>query len=301
MSSKISGTIVAATDLSAAADEAIVQAHERALATHARLLVCHVIANPLRVDPLFPQDQVQDVLNLPDLLGRTTETVTERVQVVTGRSTQEFDVEVTDGVPHAAIVRVAENARASLLVIGNQGHGGLDRMLLGGVASQVVRHAHAAVLVARRRESRGQVLVATDLSDPSLPALAAGVQEAARLGARVTFLHCVEGPQLGADPGGPVLGGTAMAPPMELLDVMRRAAEDELARAVERVGGGGECVIEIGPPSTIIVRTAEELGCELVVVGTTGRTGLRRMLLGSVAEAVVHRAGCSVLVVRKID
>lgn len=301
MKAQSAGTVVAATDLSTAADEAIVQAHARATATHERLLVCHVIVNPLRVDPLFPQQQLEDALNLPDLIGRTTGSVIERVQTATGRNAEEFDVEVTDGVPHAAIVRVAENARATLLVLGSQGHGGLDRVLLGGVASQVVRHAHAPVLVARRRESLGHVLVATDLSDPSMPALAAGVQEAARLGARVTFLHCVEGPQLGMDPGGPVLGSSATMPPVELLDIMRKAAEAELARAVERVGGAGECVIEIGPPSTIIVRTAEELGCELVVVGTTGRTGLRRMLLGSVAEAVVRRAGCSVLVVRKVD
>jgi nucleotide-binding universal stress UspA family protein len=92
-----------------------------------------------------------------------------------------------------------------------------------------------------------------------------------------------------------------MAPPVELLDVMRKSAETQLARAVESVGGSGECVIEIGPPSTIIVRAAEDLRSELVVVGTTGRTGLRRMLLGSVAEAVVRHARCSVLVVRKMD
>jgi nucleotide-binding universal stress UspA family protein len=295
------GVIVAATDLSAAADEAILQAHERAAADDERLLVCHVIPNPLRVDPLFPQQQVEDVLNLPEILGRTTESVIERVQAVTGRGPEEFQVEVTDGVPHATIVRTAERVRASLVVIGNQGHGGLDRMLLGGVASQVVRHAPAPVLVARHRDSRGHVLVATDLSDPSLPALAAGVHEAARRGARVTFLHCVEGPQLGMDPGGPVLGSSATTPPVELLDAMRKAAETQLVRAVEKVGGSGECAIELGPPATTIVRTAEDLGSELIVVGTTGRTGLRRMLLGSVAEAVVRRAQCSVLVVRKVD
>jgi nucleotide-binding universal stress UspA family protein len=59
--------------------------------------------------------------------------------------------------------------------------------------------------------------------------------------------------------------------------------------------------LRLGGASEEIVRAAAELDADLIVVGTHGRTGVRRMLLGSVAEAIVRKAGCPVLVVRGKD
>jgi nucleotide-binding universal stress UspA family protein len=186
---------------------------------------------------------------------------------------------------------------ASLLVIGSR-RTGLDRVLLGSIAEKVIRHAHGPVLVARPRPQRGRVLVATDLSDPSLPAIAAGIRESKRLGAKLTFLHCIDMTAIGGE-GGAVLGGIPYVPPVETFEEMHEAGEAQLARAIESFGGQGERRVEMGPPTSVIVRTAAELGVELLVIGTIGRTGLRRALLGSVAEGVVRAAGCSVLIVRK--
>jgi nucleotide-binding universal stress UspA family protein len=99
--------------------------------------------------------------------------------------------------------------------------------------------------------------------------------------------------------GGAVLGGIPYVPPVETFEEMHEAGEAQLARAIESFGGQGERRVEMGPPTSVIVRTAAELGVELLVIGTIGRTGLRRALLGSVAEGVVRAAGCSVLIVRK--
>src|SRR5262245_24754767 len=123
--------ILVATDLSAPSDEAILQAHERALAAGSRLSVCHVIPNPLRSDPLFPQVQLQDIMKLPELVRRVTAEIIERVTRVTGRDPEQVHVQVRDGTPYAEIVQAAEESGASLLVIGNHGRTGLDRVLLG--------------------------------------------------------------------------------------------------------------------------------------------------------------------------
>jgi nucleotide-binding universal stress UspA family protein len=59
--------------------------------------------------------------------------------------------------------------------------------------------------------------------------------------------------------------------------------------------------LEEGPPAKVISRVAEEIGCDLIVMGTHGRTGLRRVLLGSIAEQVLRSAPCPVLTVRTAE
>ncbi|WP_255149690.1 universal stress protein [Halorarius halobius] len=71
----------------------------------------------------------------------------------------------------------------------------------------------------------------------------------------------------------------------------------ETARA-EEFDGDVETAIEVGPPSRTIVDYAEEHDMDYVVMGSHGRSGVSRVLLGSVAESVVRRAPCPVLVVR---
>lgn len=76
-------------------------------------------------------------------------------------------------------------------------------------------------------------------------------------------------------------------------------ALETLKEAVDKLGvTGAELEVRLGDPGQIACDRAEELGAELIVVGSHGRTGLTRMLLGSVAERVVRLAHCQVLVVK---
>jgi nucleotide-binding universal stress UspA family protein len=59
--------------------------------------------------------------------------------------------------------------------------------------------------------------------------------------------------------------------------------------------------LTMGDPASEVVRLAEEEGAEMIVMGTHGRTGLTRLLMGSVAELIVRRAACPVLVYREVD
>lgn len=80
--------------------------------------------------------------------------------------------------------------------------------------------------------------------------------------------------------------------------LLREAARDALASAMTKMGLNGQTLVDEGIPAVSIVAAARRLNARLLVIGTEGRTGLRRMLLGSTAEQILRDAPCSVLVVR---
>jgi nucleotide-binding universal stress UspA family protein len=89
--------------------------------------------------------------------------------------------------------------------------------------------------------------------------------------------------------------------PPEILQQQHDDVEQTVARAADRVRQAGlsvDTVVRQGDPRTVIVDEATEWGADLIVVGSHGHTGLKRLLLGSVAQAVVAHAPCSVEVVR---
>lgn len=175
---------------------------------------------------------------------------------------------------------------------------GIPRLHLGSVAEQIVRHAHCSVLVARPTSNRGVVVAATDLSDPSMPAITRGAEEAHRRGARLVVTHAID------------FAGGMLSPDAFFLDAvrsdesatvggrLREAATDALRQALRACGATGDTHIVEGRAAAAIVRCADELGAELLVVGTRGRTGFARLALGSVAERVIRTASCPVLAVR---
>jgi nucleotide-binding universal stress UspA family protein len=289
--------ILVATDLSEPADEAVRQAHQRAERAGAELAVCHVVRDELRANPLFPQLNQLGAMRAPLDRERQLGAVVERVSMLTARSPEGFAVFVEEGIPHAAIVARAEAWGADLVVVGSYGSTGLARVLLGSVAQKVARHAHGAVLVARPHERTAEIVVGTDFSDPALPAVHAAADEARRTGARVTMVHAIEpiamlpGPM---DAGAAAPMGALASGLKELEDLSR----NRLAAALEECRIPGEAVLTYGSAAATLVRIAEERRADLMVVGTKGRTGLRRALLGSVAETVLGAAPCSVLVVR---
>jgi nucleotide-binding universal stress UspA family protein len=84
-----------------------------------------------------------------------------------------------------------------------------------------------------------------------------------------------------------------------MVDDVKKSAEEALSVELQRFGVAGETRAVIGNAATAILNAAREIDAELVVVATRGRTGLKRMVLGSVAERIVELAPCSVLAVRQ--
>ncbi len=136
-----------------------------------------------------------------------------------------------------------------------------------------------------------RICCAIDFSGCSRRAMEEAAALARRLGVELLVLH--------VRPPAHTTAATPFAPPQH---ATAPAGEETLAAWTAdalRLAPGLTTSVELsGSPPEEIVRFAREFGCDLIVVGTHGRSGLGRLALGSVAEAVVRTAGCPVLVVR---
>jgi nucleotide-binding universal stress UspA family protein len=138
-----------------------------------------------------------------------------------------------------------------------------------------------------------RILVPTDFSDTADAALERAIQLARALGASIDLLHVTA----------PVL---VLPPPIDILplptlypDLPQRIEAHLEERAARARAAGVTCntVVRDGPPHVEIGRVAEDSAVDLIAMGTHGRSGIGHAVLGSVAERVLHRARCPVLVV----
>jgi len=290
--------IMVATDLSVSADAAIREADRWARRAGAELSVCHVMPILENIDPLFPQRGQELAERLPGLRERVAEEIEDRMRDLADREPGKYALILEDGKPHVGILDAADRVGADLVVIASRGLTGVSRLLAGSVASKVVRHARASVLLVRPSPKTGIVLAATDFSHPAIHALEEGANWAKRLDGTLKVAHAVEMPMLVAPLPFPYPSLPTTLSAAELSEVRSRAKR-ALHDAVGSAGLDAEIWVLEGPPAASIASAAEEMECELVVVGTAGKTGFSRVALGSVAERVAAAAPCSVLVVRR--
>jgi nucleotide-binding universal stress UspA family protein len=142
-----------------------------------------------------------------------------------------------------------------------------------------------------------RILVPTDFSQPSTEALELAIEFARRFGAELRLFHSREMPAY-------VFPDAVMPASPVMFQELERTARVELARLEDQVRAQGVVVSSeaaMGMHDQEICRHAKDWGADLIIMGTHGRTGLRHVLLGSVAERVVRRAPCPVLTVRPHD
>lgn len=139
-----------------------------------------------------------------------------------------------------------------------------------------------------------KICCAVDFSQPSLLALAEAAELARVMGAKLAIVY--------VHPTLPRVATDMLVPPAELFDDEAKRVNAELARCRHSAEAGTPIAVNtitlIGDPAHELVRFANKENIDLLVVGTHGRTGVRRVVLGSVAEWVVRHAPCPVLVVR---
>jgi nucleotide-binding universal stress UspA family protein len=289
--------VLTAVDFSPASVEAWNQAKAESKGADGARALCYVMPVLHEMTTLFPEEHQVAMLHLVSMEAELRQVITDRLVSMLGPDQGELFIE--RGHPYAELIRRADSWKADLVVVGSHGHTGLGHLLLGSVAQRVVAHAHCSVLVTRPAPTSGVVLVATDLSDPSLPAIRAAADEASRRGARLVVLSVVDwsGASWMAAAGGP-FGIVPAVASVELQRESHRLLLEMLTQAIGRIGATGEPRVLEGSPATTIVECAKELQAELVVVGTHGRTGLARLALGSVAQKVIQTAPCPVLAVR---
>jgi nucleotide-binding universal stress UspA family protein len=288
-----------AIDFSPGSDEALRQAHGRAMSTGAQLAVCHIVPNELRNNLLFPHLSRITALKFSVDMKQVAEAASARVADVTGRTEGNFDFIIDDGTPQALILSRAEDWHADLIIVGSHGQTSAAGTLLGSVTNSVIRHAHCPVLIVRPGKSTGRIIAGTDFSDPALPAIRAAADEAERTGAVLTVLHSLDVVWAVLSYPAMTFGGAPSSISPEQIQELKTIATERLEESLKQLNVTGDTLLTTGPAGTALIEIASEQKADLIVVGTIGRTGLRRALLGSVAETVAKGAPCSVLIVRR--
>jgi nucleotide-binding universal stress UspA family protein len=222
--------------------------------------------------------------------------------------------EVRMGFPRKVISECAKELQADLIMVGSHGHSAIGRFLLGSVAQAVLRIAPCHVEIVRFPAGGAapsshpmKVLLATDGSECSL---AAAISVAARPWPGGTVLKVVGVEELVAFETPMAASPLASIYPASLLEEL---LADAHTRAVN-AGEGARKILETaglkvlaqqpipaGDPRSIILDLAQAWPADLVVLGSHGRRGWDRFLMGSVAESVAVHAHCSVEVVRGSD
>lgn len=212
-------------------------------------------------------------------------------------------VRVVDAPPVEAIVAEARRLNADVIVMGWRGHGAVRRLLTGSVSRGVVRRASCSVLVVRRPvpELR-HVVIGVDGSDNAERAVKFLAGLAPSPGARATLFRAVDIMHTPTQGLAPAMTRAAVAGEVaKINDERRTVARKDLSRAAKALSQSGwdvDQVITNGAPLHGLLATVSHVDAGLVVVGARGVSGLRHLLLGSVAEGALNRSPVPVLIVR---
>jgi nucleotide-binding universal stress UspA family protein len=266
-----------------------------ARAFHGQLELVHVVEHVVHAHPSFwsAEPGLADELHRQSI-GSAESMLGELLRVHPELGPNAHGRVVSGSLP-GALADHASQANMSLIVTPTHGRTGFARWLMGSVSERLLRVAPCSVLVVRERHpvpepSIKKVLVALDLTEHCRNALEAAARIASAFSASLEALHVIAVPShAGAEREG-------------LAARMRVSAEAELEAFLEKSAlVGAEPVarkVLTGTPTAAISERVAELHPDLLVLGTHGNGGVKRLVLGSVAEATARYAGCTTLVVR---
>lgn len=242
---------------------------------------------------------------------RGAETVVKAIAEDLEESGLKTQTEVLIGYPRTAIPEFAKRWGADFILIGSHGGRGLARFLLGSVAQAVVREAPCSVEIVRRgvqgpsgAGSEWKILLATDGSDCAKTAARSIGERPWPSGASIRIMSV-------APPFMPIAdAGTAYFEASQAAEVVQTVEAEMQLRAVDAVVQAQEILRQAGvqwtekahpisgDPKRVIVEEASKWGATMIVVGSHGRHGIDRLMMGSVSEFVATHAHCSVEVIR---
>ncbi|MUW14214.1 universal stress protein [Halorubrum sp. CBA1125] len=238
-------------------------------------------------------------------IGEQREVFEQQATEAVGRLEELFsDLSVTchtaveHGIPHEAIRSYIAEHDIDLVSMGTHGRTGLDRLLLGSVTERVVRTSDVPVLTTRHepddRSNYDRILIPTDGSESATPAVDHGIGIAEQFDATVHALSVIDTTAFAvAYDGGPGI--------QTLLDTLEEGCKQAVAEVEDACENHNlDVVTEVvrGTPYRTIQEYVDDEGIDLITMGTHGRTGLERYLIGSVTERIVRTSDVPVLTVR---
>lgn len=286
------------TDYSRCSDDALLRALWLAELYHAELHIVHALL-PLDYDPWNTTHHLPDLAHIQHqidtlLLGAESPGQPRRFESVP------ITMATVRGIaPAPAILDYTREHDIDFIVMGTHGRRGINHLMMGSVAEEVVRMSFCPVLTVRSTAAPlapiRQILVPLDFSDFSGKALTAARHIALDFGATVRALHVIEEV---LHPSFYVTGQTSLTtwyPEIEASSVK------EMQKLADKAGGPDvplEFHVKEGRSAVDIVSFAKRNDIQLIVMASHGLTGIEHFLLGSVTEKVVRLAPCPVLIIK---
>lgn len=286
--------ILCPIDFSASSQQAMRVATRLANKAGAELELLHSLHLPplaLSIEVPYPADVIDQMVADDD------RAFTAAIGEAKNLGAQRVTNRIVRGAPAEQICMIADaEPRSDLIVMGTHGRTGVRRLLLGSVAETVVRHAPCSVLAVRGRDDHDtfrHVLCPVDFSPSSKYGIDLAAELAEKDGLGITLLHVLDLP----------VGYSGEPTTLDFVSGLDRTSSELLDRWADELRAKVQIPVTkrtlIGNPAEqILTALDQDLTYDLVIVGTHGRTGLSRALLGSVAEKIVRTAPCAVLVAR---
>jgi nucleotide-binding universal stress UspA family protein len=288
-------SIVVPTDFSALSQAVAARAVTLARLDGASIHLVHALRTPLIVthyEITVPSDMWEGIRKAAH------EKLEEARKAIEGKGVSTVTAEISESGDAVQVIADAAKAHAAdLVVMGAHGHGGLERAFLGSVVERTLRTLDRPVLAVKQdpvkaEEPITRILVAVDFSVHSDRAVEVAAGLAKRLFATVDVVHAFDLPRDYIP--------YASSFEVELEQKIQAIASERLESVRERLEESqvpATLHSRRGHASVVITELAEEIGCQLIIMGTRGNTGLSHVLLGSVAERTLRAAPCSVLAV----
>ena len=238
----------------------------------------------------------------PQLLEKAEKSARQHLEAVKERAKKE-GVECATSILEGEdsfnyISEEAKKGKASIIIMGRRGKTGLKRLTMGSTTARVIGHAPCNVLVvpSAAEVAFKNIVVATDGSRYSTAAASEAIGIAKRNNSALTVIAVVP-----AELATPTDVDFGMGQRDKLVDQVMRDAEKNakaVKEAAQTAGVTVQAFVMTGKPADAIIETARDKKADLIVVGSHGRTGLDKLLMGSVAERVIVLSACAVLVVK---
>ena len=289
-------TVLVPTDFSKAARCALAHAIKLAEMFDGEIHLLNIVEIPTASVPDLPLDFL-DVLQ-----ARAIEELKNEVRTF-GADIPPITRVVRSGIPTKApaevILEYAMDLEPDLIVIGTHGRRGTRRLLLGSVTEEITRRSRFPVLTIRSHKKSelipafNRILVPVDFSDKSEKIVDEAAQIALKMNASIVLMHVVDIEFY------PFYGFTA--DPVKLIernmiDVAMTKLNDMVA-VLRTKGVQANWEADTGHAARVIVEYANRNRMDVIVMGSHGRSGFDRIMLGSVAEKVLRSANCPVLIV----
>lgn len=197
--------------------------------------------------------------------------------------------DLEQGEPFERIVHVADDEKCDLIVMGRRGISHLERELMGGVTARVIGHTGHDVLVIPEgaKLAWDRILVATDGSSRSEEAVGLAIRIAAAHSSELTVMSVVYTND----------EFQALAPSMVTEMVIKaKSMVEKIGQQAEQAGVKAAAVVKEGEPFKAITALAGEIQADVIVMGSQGRRGLSKVLMGSVTERTIGYSPCPVLI-----